>query len=286
MSPLAITARSGYAARGVVYAIVGGFAVQAAVVGGETRGADEAAPVLLGQPFGRVLVGLLALGLLAYAVWRLVQAVRDTDDHGSGPKGLAIRAAKAGSGLAYLGLALSAAALLASLGLEDRSDRSALMANAIGFVGARWTAAILAALFLAIAAGQAVRAIRGTFMRYFSGSAERRRLVRILGRIGILARAGGFLILAWLMGWRALNAGTDAQSPGMEQVLKAVEAMPGSTVLLFAMGIGFIAFALFSFAAARWRMVDARPPVRGSGYGELRRASLSPLAPERSARVR
>ncbi|BBM05980.1 hypothetical protein HAALTHF_42110n [Vreelandella aquamarina] len=38
-----------------------------------------------------MLLGVIALGLVGYAVWRTLQALQDTDHHGSGTKGLAIR---------------------------------------------------------------------------------------------------------------------------------------------------------------------------------------------------
>ena len=89
---IAWLARSGYAARGVVYLIVGGLAVLAALGGGgQTTDSKGALLTILQQPFGNVLLGLVALGLVGYAIWRLVQALMDTDHHGTDAKGLAIR---------------------------------------------------------------------------------------------------------------------------------------------------------------------------------------------------
>jgi hypothetical protein len=73
---IAWIARSGYVARGVVYLIVGGLAVLAALgSGGETTDSKGALRTIIQQPFGQVLLGLVALGLVSYAVWRLVQAI-------------------------------------------------------------------------------------------------------------------------------------------------------------------------------------------------------------------
>jgi hypothetical protein len=78
-------ARLGYAAQGVVYLIVGGLAFLAATGRGggttDTRGALQS---LLSQPFGRVLLALAALGLLGYALWRVMMGVRDPERGGSG----------------------------------------------------------------------------------------------------------------------------------------------------------------------------------------------------------
>jgi hypothetical protein len=76
-------ARFGYAAKGVVYAVVGLLALQLA--------------------FGRTLLAIMAVGLLAYALWRFVQAAADPEHKGKDAKGLAQRGGYVVSGLTYGG---------------------------------------------------------------------------------------------------------------------------------------------------------------------------------------
>src|SRR5687768_7964445 len=72
--------RFGLAAKGVVYLIVGALAIQAAFgSGGEVTDQDGAFRAVLRQPFGGVLLGILAAGLFAYMVWRIVQAVMNPE---------------------------------------------------------------------------------------------------------------------------------------------------------------------------------------------------------------
>jgi uncharacterized membrane protein YidH (DUF202 family) len=68
--------RAGVAARAVVFLLVGTFFLQAAVQAdpGEAGGLGEALEALASQPFGPVLLGLVALGLVAYAVYQLLEA--------------------------------------------------------------------------------------------------------------------------------------------------------------------------------------------------------------------
>jgi hypothetical protein len=63
--------RFGLAARGVVFAIIGGFLALAALQydPGEARGLGGALALLAQQPFGPWLLGLVALGLLAYGLY-------------------------------------------------------------------------------------------------------------------------------------------------------------------------------------------------------------------------
>jgi hypothetical protein len=68
--------RLGFAARGVVFVLVGGFLVSAALHGSssEARGLGGALQSLQAQPFGWVLLGITAAGLFAFGVYGLVQA--------------------------------------------------------------------------------------------------------------------------------------------------------------------------------------------------------------------
>ena len=68
--------RVGMGARGVVFAIVGGFLVLAALRRdpGQADGLGEALAAVAGATYGAVLLSLVALGLMAYGVYQLVNA--------------------------------------------------------------------------------------------------------------------------------------------------------------------------------------------------------------------
>ncbi|MFC7737288.1 DUF1206 domain-containing protein [Roseomonas sp. GCM10028921] len=68
--------RAGYAARAVVFLIIGGFLLLAAwqVDPGEAHGLGGALLAIQGQPFGRVLFGLVALGLAAFGAFEFAEA--------------------------------------------------------------------------------------------------------------------------------------------------------------------------------------------------------------------
>src|SRR5215216_1281559 len=75
--------RFGYAAKGVVYILIGFLALQAALgQGGETTNQQGVLAHVAAAPFGQVLLAVLMLGLFGYAVWRIVQAAVDTDGKG------------------------------------------------------------------------------------------------------------------------------------------------------------------------------------------------------------
>ena len=105
-------ARWGFGARGVVYLLVGGLAVLAAFgSGGQTGGSESALRTLLDEPFGWIVLSVIALGLAFFALWRVVEALTDADNRGSSAQGIAVRVGRAIGGLVYVGLAVSALSL-------------------------------------------------------------------------------------------------------------------------------------------------------------------------------
>jgi hypothetical protein len=67
----------GLAARGVTFCIIGGFLIHAGIAADptEARGLDGALAVLAQQPYGPWLLGVVALGLVAYGIFCVSQAL-------------------------------------------------------------------------------------------------------------------------------------------------------------------------------------------------------------------
>lgn len=68
--------RFGYTARGVVFGIIGWFLVQAALTfdPNKAKGLDGALLELVKQPYGMILMGIVALGLLAFGLYSILCA--------------------------------------------------------------------------------------------------------------------------------------------------------------------------------------------------------------------
>jgi hypothetical protein len=256
-------ARAGLATRGIVYLIIGGFAVFAAFGSSRAEGTEGAFATILSQPFGQILLGLVAVGLVGFAVWRLVQAWFDTDGHGAGAKGMAIRTGMVGSGLVHVGLALIAAGMV--LGWDSDSGGG-------GDPTGRWIAAIYEAGFgrfltWGAAAGVALVGAAQLWKGYKAGFEEYFRQcppdvmnwVRPLGRAGLVARGVTFLVIASLIFYGGLRYGSieGGSTPGVADALSAVEGYSFGWLILLAIALGLIAFGLYSLAAARYRHIVA-----------------------------
>ena len=71
-----LSGRVGYTARGIVFLLVGGFLVRAALSynPAEARGLDGVLETLARQPYGPWVMGVVAAGLVAYGIYTLVES--------------------------------------------------------------------------------------------------------------------------------------------------------------------------------------------------------------------
>jgi hypothetical protein len=251
-------ARAGFAARGLVYVIVGFFAVLAAFGRSEVKGTEGALATLLSQPFGTALLWLAIVGLVGFALWRFIQAWHDTDDYGSGVKGLAVRVGQAGSGAIHIGLAAVAVRMAIGWGSggSDPSGRWIAAAYEAGY--GRWLTWMVAAIVLVVAGAQVWQGWQATFERFFRGCPpEIMRWLRPLGRFGLVARGVTFAVIASVIFYGGLSypAAEGSSTPGLADALRTMQDYSFGWAILLVIALGLVAFGVYSLAAARYREV-------------------------------
>jgi hypothetical protein len=259
-NPVETLARLGYGARGVVHGLVGGLALLAAIgSGGQTGGSRSALQSLLSQPFGKIWLAVIALGLFGFCAWRVLEALTDADHHGTDAKGLAVRGVHLISGLIYASLAVSALSLAAGWGSggggEDKAaqDWTAwLLSQPFG----RWLVGLIGAAVAGAGIGFVWKAWRGDVTAHLALPSDKRPWIVSLGRMGFAARGvvflmiGGFLILA------AIHSNS-SEVQGLGGALQALQQQPYGWVLLALTAIGLFAFGVFGLVQARYRHIDA-----------------------------
>ncbi len=107
-------ARFGYAAKGIVYGSSGVLAILAALDLGDndTVGSTGALSKIAEQPFGRILLAVVAFSLMGYVLWRFIQAALDPEHKGHDFSDIVRRLSYACSGFVYAGVAFSAVKIL------------------------------------------------------------------------------------------------------------------------------------------------------------------------------
>jgi Domain of Unknown Function (DUF1206) len=248
-------ARLGYASIGIVYMIVGGLAAAAGLDrGGSTGGQKSAFLVILRQPFGRVALAVIALGLVGYTLWRLVSAATDSEHRGSDAKGWALRAASAGRGLVYGAITVEVISLIVNRRGGSGGDRETK----------HWTARLMEQPFgpwLVGAVGLGVVAY-GAYQLYAAWDSKLskrlslgemddrvRRKVVAISRFGIGARGLVFFVIGGSLVVAAVKHNPDAA----RGTSGALASLPDP--MLVVVGIGLAAYGVYALVNARYRRI-------------------------------
>ncbi len=250
-------ARVGYAAKGVIYTLIGVLAlVAAAGPGGKTTNQAGAINTIAKQPFGFALLLAVGVGLIGYALWRVIQALWNPE-HKKAIK----RIGYVASGLAYGGFGYAAI----KAGLTGERAQSQSRENAATLMSLPFGQLLLFALgaiFLAVGLGQIVNGFAGNFMKVLETarmSPEERKAARWFGGLGLMARG----VLFGLVGWFMFQAAMDRQPSevgGLERGLQTIAKWPGGPVLLGLMAVGLICYGLYNFVESKYR--EMTPALR------------------------
>lgn len=248
-------ARVGFVAKAVLYGTVGILAAQAATgSGGRTTDTRGALRELLGAPYGRVMLYVIAAGLLGYTAWLLVRALADPEGKGSGAKGIALRTGYAVRGLLHGALALAAFGLATGGGGGgDGTERWAgrLMDLPLGELLIWGAAAGIAGyglyqIYRGLAAKLSRHLALGELPPGTSGWVVR------VSRFGIAARGVVFCFIGYFLA-RAADQGDPSEAGGLDASLQAIADAGRWPFLLVA--VGLISYGVYELVNARYRII-------------------------------
>lgn len=237
-------ARTGYAAKGVVYALTGILALGAAIgLGNSTEGKLGVLKFLEDQPFGKVLLGLMGLGLLCYAFWRFFQSVNDPENMGSDNKGLGKRIGFFFSGMVYSGLGIFSLYKIFKQSESGGSPKSEMLPTEY-----------MPYIFYAIAVGVALKSLF-QFMKVYKGDFLSKfhlrsmsnynliKTIKWLGYAGLVSRG----ILVGIIAYFFFKAADTASQGGIKGTSEAFSFLRQNSEGPWF--VGMVAFGLICYGA-------------------------------------
>jgi hypothetical protein len=247
--------RFGFGAKGVVTVLVGVLALRYALgVGGRITGQQGAIQSVLGQPFGRLILAVLAVGLAGYALWMFVAAIVDPERKGTGFPGAAERIGFFVTGVGYTLLAYAAVNLLLKRSGGGGMDLDDLAATVLTPRVGRWLVGLVGAIVMTAGVLQLRLGITGRFRRSLRPGLSK------LGRVATTVSGGlGYVtlgILSLIVGYSLVQVAVDydpSEAGGWDEALRLLSGLSEGRWLLGAAAVGLILYGLYFILLVRYR---------------------------------
>jgi hypothetical protein len=254
-------ARAGLVARGLLYLVVAGLALQVAQGHREARADKQGAlQTVVRQPMGRVLVLLLAVGFAGYALWRFVEAAVGPSGEPDSRKATFKRLGYAARGGLYTFFFASAVKLFlwSNESVAEQNAEVDMTARVLDWPGGTWLVQGVGLVVLGAGLYIGWRGLSGKFRKRLKAlemGPAIRRWVRGVGTVGNVAR----MLVALMIGVFLIAAARQhdpGQAVGIDGALKRLADRPYGPTLLVLVAFGLAAYGLYSFAEARYRRVN------------------------------
>ncbi|HYI22300.1 MAG TPA: DUF1206 domain-containing protein [Candidatus Limnocylindrales bacterium] len=252
---LEILARAGLVAYGVVHLLIGWLAVQIAWSASDSKSADTsgALKTVADQPFGKLLLWLVAVGLVALALWQASEAI-----WGYRNRQAAKRARKQlSSGLLaiiYAALGISAATFALGSGSSSSQTQKQATSGVLAWPAGEVIVVVTGLIIIAVGAANVVKGVKKSFAEEIdtsSMSPVARKSVARLGQIGYIAKGVALCLVGGLLSYATLTL--DRQKQGLDGAMQTILAQPFGRFLLTAAALGFGAFGVFAILQSRYR---------------------------------
>jgi hypothetical protein len=252
-------ARIGMIAYGVVHLLVAWLALQLAWGGGGGE-ADQsgAMSTLAEQPFGKPLLWVLAVGLVALALWQLAEVLR----YRAGLQGSADAKKKAvgkivksvSKAVVYAFLAVTAIKFAIGSGKSSSAQQQETVAGVFSWPGGRFLVGIAALVLIGVGVYHVRKGITKHFLKEIDTAqapAGQRRTIERLGQVGYPAKGVALALVGGLLGWAAITFDPD-KAGGLDSAMRTLLDAPFGKILLTLVAVGIAAFGVYCFFRARF----------------------------------
>ncbi|WP_207423139.1 DUF1206 domain-containing protein [Desertivirga brevis] len=252
-----LLAKIGLSAKGVVYCLIGLFAIMAAfeVNGHSARTSDRTGVMqnLLSQPFGNIVLLLIAAGLLCYSIWRFLESLLDLSGKGSNATGIGQRLTYFFSGLTYLSVSFFAAKTFWRNRAEREGDSySDLSKKLLESPGGTWLLIIAALILAGIGLYQIYYGIKEKHRKHIDLQSLNFNTASILiraGKVGYISRGLVWLVIAFLF-FKASSHRNPEEAGDTGKAFSFIQHGPLGTYMLAAIALGLICYGVTNFLRA------------------------------------
>jgi hypothetical protein len=252
-------ARIGLIAYGIVHLLVAWAALQLAW-GGGGQSADQsgAMTTLAQQPLGKPLLWVVALGLIALAVWQAAEVLRWRSGWSATGQARTKALKKSGKAIVkaviYLALAVLAIRFATGSGSSSSQSQQQTTAGVFGWPGGRFLVGVAGLVLIGVGAYHVYKGVTQRFLKEIDLAEAPPTATRLVTRLGQVGFPGKGVALAVVGGMLVYAAFTfdPAKAKGLDGALHTILDAPFGAVLLTLVALGIAAFGAFVFVRARY----------------------------------
>lgn len=232
----------GLIAYGVVYLLIAWIALQLAWGKSSEEASQQGAlQELASKPYGGVLLWIVAIGLFALVIWKVMELVYGHLDTGK-------KVSSAGRGVVYLALGISAVKVAVGSGSSSSGQSSGMTAKLMQNGAGRVLVVIIGLVIIGVGVRQIYKSVTKKFTEDLTGGVSDSTI--LLGRVGYAAKGIAFIIVGALFAWASISYDPQ-KAGGLDTALRTLKDQPFGSVLLTLMAVGIACFGVYCFVWSR-----------------------------------
>jgi hypothetical protein len=249
-------ARVGLIAYGVVHLLISWLALQLAWGAPARKSADPSGALrtVADQPLGKILLWLVAVGLVALALWQASEVIWGYRNR-EGARRVGKQVTSGARAMVYAALGVSAASITLGSGSSSSQSQQKATSGVLAWPGGRMIVVVAGLIIVGVGVAGVVKGVQKSFRDEIdtsSMSPASREGVARLGQVGYIAKGVAVGLVGGLLSYAALTFGRQ-KAPGLDGALQTILAQPFGKFLLTAVALGFLAFGLFAMLQSRYR---------------------------------
>ncbi|RBY91021.1 DUF1206 domain-containing protein [Blastococcus sp. TF02A-30] len=254
-------ARVGLIAYGVVHLLLAWLALQLAWGGGDQQADQSGAMATLAEsPLGKPLLWIVAVGLIALAVWQALEVVRWRSGWSASGKqrtralrrsGKAVVKAAVYAALAVLAIRFATGSSSSGSSSQQQQDTAA---GVFGWPAGRWLVGAAGLVLVGVGAYHVYKGVTKRFLKEIDLGEAPRPAVRLVTRLGQVGYPGKGVALGVVGGLLVYAAVTfdPAKATGLDGAMHTILDAPFGQWLLTLVALGIAAFGAYLFVRARY----------------------------------